>query len=94
MWQRAGHSQANEHTRIGSPLVMRDARGGMKKTEEFGTKVLRRPFMWEDHSDKNKICLKSSGRIQVMCQFRSSFVYELSFPTAVKAHNGSNDGTS
>ena len=63
---------------MGSPIVMRDARGGMKKTEEFRAKVLGIIHVGRSTGDKNKICLKSSGRIKLCARFpRSSFVYEL-----------------
>lgn len=63
---------------MGVPMVMRDARGGMKKTEEFRTKVLEIIHVGRSTGDENKICLKPSGRTKLCAQFpRSSFVYEL-----------------
>ena len=59
-------------------MVMRDARGGMKKTEEFRTKVLEIIHVGRSTGDENKICLKPSGRTKLCAQFpRSAFVYEL-----------------
>ena len=63
---------------MGSPMVMRDARGGRKKTEEFRTKVLGIIHAGRSAGDENKICLKPSGRIKLCAQLpRISFVYEL-----------------
>ena len=63
---------------MGSPMVMRGARGGRKKAEEFRAKALRIIRVGRSAGDENKICLRPSGRIKLCAQSPSiSFVYDL-----------------